>query len=201
LMTKKLRLPTVALAILLIIVVLSVPQFKNYVWQQISFQNDSGKVRLIMWRETWQMLKDRPLFGAGLAGYQETFAPYHKAKYIEIYLYPHNLFLNFWSELGLFGLIIFLMIAFQFFKLGFKDLIRNWNLPAGRQDLEIENYKEWKIDKTLLLASMATMITILIHGLVDVPYFKNDLSILFWLIIGATIIIKNSQTLDKSIFL
>jgi len=28
------------------------------------------------------------------------------------------------------------------------------------------------------------MFVILIHGLVDVPYFKNDLAILFWLIFG-----------------
>jgi hypothetical protein len=25
---------------------------------------------------------------------------------------------------------------------------------------------------------------LLIHGLVDVPYFKNDLSLLFWLIVA-----------------
>jgi O-antigen ligase len=191
LMIKKLRWPTVMATILLVILILSVPQFKNYVWQQISFQNDSGKVRLIMWQETWQMLKDRPILGAGLAGYQQTFVPYHKAKYIEIYLYPHNLFLNFWSELGLAGLFIFLFIVFQFFKLGFKDLIRNWKLEIG-------NYKERKIGKTLLLTSMATMITIIIHGLVDVPYFKNDLSILFWLLIAASIVLKNNKTLDKT---
>jgi O-antigen ligase len=191
LMIKKLRWPTVMATILLVILILSVPQFKNYVWQQISFQNDSGKVRLIMWQETWQMLKDRPILGAGLAGYQQTFVPYHKAKYIEIYLYPHNLFLNFWSELGLAGLFIFLFIVFQFFKLGFKDLIRNWKLEIG-------NYKERKIGKTLLLTSMATMITIIIHGLVDVPYFKNDLSILFWLFIAASIVLKNNKTLDKT---
>jgi len=28
------------------------------------------------------------------------------------------------------------------------------------------------------------MIVLLVHGLVDTPYFKNDLSVLFWLIIG-----------------
>jgi len=26
------------------------------------------------------------------------------------------------------------------------------------------------------------MVVVLIHGLVDVPYFKNDLAILFWIV-------------------
>jgi hypothetical protein len=31
---------------------------------------------------------------------------------------------------------------------------------------------------------MAAMVAIIIYGLVDVPYFKNDLSVLFWTILG-----------------
>jgi len=182
LMIKKLRWPTAVITAILILAVLSVPQFKNYVWQQISFQNDSGKVRIIIWKETLEMLKDRPILGAGLSGYQQTFAPYHIAKYIEIYLYPHNIFLNFWSETGLFGLIIFLFIVFQFFKIEFQKLFKN--------------FENLKMDKILHITLMASMITILVHGLVDVSYFKNDLSILFWLIIGVTLASPFHQTSD-----
>ena len=31
-------------------------------------------------------------------------------------------------------------------------------------------------------------LTLLIHGLVDFPYFKNDLSILFFILLGLTIL-------------
>lgn len=174
---KKLRWPTVAVAIIFVLVVGLVPQFKHYAVEQITFQNDSGKVRLIMWQETWQMLRDRLLSGAGLAGYQETFAPYHKAKYIEIYLYPHNLFLNFWSEVGLGGLIVFLLVTAKFFIFGFKNL-----------KSKIKNRKPLEFGNTLTAATMASMTTILIHGLVDVPYFKNDLAIFFWLLIGLSLV-------------
>ena len=36
---------------------------------------------------------------------------------------------------------------------------------------------------------MAGMVAILVYGLVDVPYFKNDLAVLFWTILtmGAVI--------------
>ena len=168
LMTKKLRWPTVVAAIIFVTVIALVPQFRHYAVEQITFQNDSGKVRLIMWKESWQMLRDRIFSGAGLAGYQETFAPYHKALHIEIYLYPHDLFLNFWSELGLGGLIVFLLMIIKFFKDNLKKL-------------PITNYQ-------LLITLSAVMITIFIHGLVDVPYFKNDLAIFFWLLIGVSLL-------------
>ncbi len=168
-MTKKLRWPTVILAIIFIATVVLVPQFKNYAWQQIAFQNDSGKVRISQWQETWEMLRDRPITGTGLAGYQEALAPYHKAKHIEIYLYPHNLFLNFWSEIGLGGLIIFLTVVAKFFKDNLKKIFTE------------------KSSLSIILS--ATMITLIIHGLVDVQYLKNDLSLFFWLLIGISVLV------------
>jgi O-antigen ligase len=173
-MTKKLRLPTLIFSVIFTIIIISVPQLKDYAWRQISFQEASGKVRIIMWEETIEMLKDRPILGAGLAGYQETFDPYHKARHIEIYLYPHNLFLNFWSELGLLGLILFLAIIAFFFYSFYRLPVTNYQLPA-------------------------VMLALLVHGLVDAPYFKNDLSILFWIIIGASILLnsKNLKLTDN----
>jgi O-antigen ligase len=168
LITKKLRWPTVVATTVFVTVIALVPQFRHYAVEQITFQNDSGKVRLIMWHETWQMLHDRLFSGAGLAGYQENFSLYHKAKYIEIYLYPHNLFLNFWSELGLGGLIVFLLMIIKFFKDATTKLLTTRS--------------------PLLVTLTAVMITLLVHGLVDVPYLKNDLSLLFWLIIGLSLL-------------
>ncbi len=126
---------------------------------------DSISVRLEMWRETWQMLKGKWLTGAGLAGYQSAVQPFHSKPYIEIYLYPHNIIFNFWSEIGMWGLIAFGWLVFIFYRTAYK--LAN-NSPAR------EYY--------LMLLSVMTVI--LVHGLVDVPYFKNDLSLFFWLVIG-----------------
>ncbi|MFC1622550.1 O-antigen ligase family protein [Patescibacteria group bacterium] len=132
---------------------------------------DSISTRLDMWNETWQMLKTKPIFGAGLVGYQTAVAPFHTKDYIEIYLYPHNIFLNFWTEVGLLGLLAFIGIIFWFFKTGFS---------------QIPNSK-------FQILTMASMTTLLVHGLVDVPYFKNDLAILFWLLIGMMIIWRGGR--------
>jgi len=146
--------------IISIFLIFFTPSLKNYFWQKATLSDFSGQIRKEMWQETLQMLKQKPILGAGLAGYQKAVIPYHKKSYIEIYLYPHNIFLNFWSELGLAGLIIFLWIIIKFFWKGFKN--KNFIIPY----------------------LMAAMFALIVHGLVDVPYFKNDLSMLFWLIIG-----------------
>jgi O-antigen ligase len=137
-----------------------------YLIKEITFKGDSGSVRLTIWKEALEMLKTRPILGAGLAGYQTAVAPFHKAKYIEIYLYPHNIFLNFWSETGLLGLLALLWLIGVFFWQGLRS-------PPTHYSLLTTHY-----------ALLAAMLVILIHGLVDVPYFKNDLAVMFWILFG-----------------
>ncbi len=161
---KKYRLKTILIILILIILFTTIPLFREYLINKFNGQDWSVKVRLTLWQESWQMLKDNWLFGAGLAGYQKKIVPYHQAKYIEIFLYPHNIFLNFWSELGLFGLLTFLLLLLKSFKEVKKKLIVKNNFFA--------------------LSCLLALLIIIFHGLVDVPYFKNDLSLLFWLIIG-----------------
>ncbi len=154
----------------------------------------SGMTRITMWSETWQMLKDRPIFGAGLSGYQTAILSYHKAQWMEVFLYPHNIIFNFWSEIGLLGLLSFAAIVVLFFwNLRIWNLLGNWKLSRFHRGLltlseEIGNYDGTKINRVVFLAIASSMIALLVHGLVDVPYFKNDLSVLFWLIVGLTIV-------------
>ncbi len=75
--------------------------------------------------------------------------------------------LNFWSEIGLLGLFAFAWLIFAFFRTTFPSL----KIREGRVGYE-----------SITIAATAAMITLLVHGLVDVPYFKNDLAILFWVI-------------------
>jgi len=175
-LSKKSRVITMIAVAILLIVTLSHPQIKTYILREATFQGVSGKIRLEMWQETVEMLCDHLIFGAGLSGYQKIFSPYHKARHIEVYLYPHNIFLNFYSELGLTGLIIFFWIVIKFFKAGLHT-IKTFHLTSYTSHLAI--------------ALMAAMICLLIHGFFDVPYFKNDLSVFFWLLIGLLVVSKN----------
>ncbi len=172
------------------------PGPREVVVEAFALKDFSGEVRKKQWRETWEMLTDNNLvLGSGLHNYQEAIAPYHvpgmffnrdrdpdfrrklllfdeeyKKQYwqpVEIYLYPHNIFLNFWTELGLAGLLLFIWIKAKFFLQGLRVL-----------------RKESGQEKYLVIGLITAMTVIIINGLVDVPYFKNDLAIKFWLLVA-----------------
>jgi putative inorganic carbon (HCO3(-)) transporter len=138
--------------------VVAIAPVRHKVWQEVTFQGWSGKVRLVIWQETWAMLKDRPLFGAGFGAYPTVIQPYHKATYLEIFQFPHNALLNIWSETGLLGLLVVLWMAFTWIRLG----------------------------KPPRMVSLAPLVAIAVQGLVDVPYFKNDLAVMFWMLVWLT---------------
>jgi len=138
------------------LIFLTQPSVRAPLVKEVTFQGWSGNVRLYIWRETWTMLQDRPLLGAGFGGYPTVFAAYHKATAIEIFQYPHNILFNFWSEMGILGVLAFLW------------LLVTWL---------------WRASRTSRVTVMAVLLALCIHGLVDVPYFKNDLAIIFWLLI------------------
>lgn len=166
---KKTRLPAVMLVAAVVTLFFLNPDIHQYLSVKLLLKDYSGFIRRLIWQESWQMLKDNWLFGAGLAGYQTKIASYHLPTF-EIFLYPHNIFLNFWSELGLIGLIAFFWLIIKFCWQNSRAVI-NKN----------KNY----IFNLFLLAIMAQF---LIHGLVDAPYLKNDLSMLFWLILAFYVI-------------
>jgi O-antigen ligase len=143
-----------------ILVILAVPQLRAPTIKTLSFDGWSGRVRVWMWQETWQMLKDRPIQGAGLGAYPQVFKPYHEKTFIEIFQYPHNIVLNLWSETGLLGLLAFAWIVLTWLKASLRS-----QLPAPSPQL----------------LPLLPLIAILVQGLVDVPYFKNDLAFAFWI--------------------
>ena len=136
--------------------------------EQILLQDWSGRVHVIGWKESLAMLRDHPLWGAGLDGFKTVVAPYHRAQGVEIFQYPHNLFLAAWSEIGLMGVAGFACIFIWIFVASACKSTPHPTLsPSGARGKYI----------------IAVFIAILVHGLVDVPYFKNDLAMMFWLFI------------------
>jgi O-antigen ligase len=89
-------------------------------------------IRGLQWQEAVNLLKDHWLFGAGLNNYQTLMIQYHQITWLEIFLYPHNIFLNFWVELGLLGLIVFILLLVYIIqalrKLFLKQHILAWPL-------------------------------------------------------------------------
>ncbi|MFW0862717.1 MAG: O-antigen ligase family protein [Candidatus Komeilibacteria bacterium] len=193
---KHTRLLAIVLAVILYFVILITPSLRSVAFEKITISDYSGQIRRAQWTETISMLKDNPFTGGGLANYQEAVKQYHssgitindKWQPVEVFLYPHNIILNFWTEVGILGLIstlwLFIILGVLIYRINIK---KKW-LPI---------YKKEYITH-LSLGVGASLIVIIIHGIVDVPYFKNDLSILFWLIVGITIVLYN-HTVNKKL--
>lgn len=126
--------------------------------------------RIDLWNGAIKLIEHRPLFGAGLYGFQQRVQPYlsnfhSSAQFID----PHNIVLNFWVETGLLGLIA----ASWLIGLGFFFSWRGWRSGADA----------WR---PLELGVFLALVAVVVHGMVDVPYFKNDLSLEFWTFLALT---------------
>ncbi|MCK5415861.1 O-antigen ligase family protein [Candidatus Parcubacteria bacterium] len=218
---KEVRCIVLLLAIMLGVGISAPQTIRQKVVQKVFLNDLSGEIRKQQWRETWRMMTDSPvrfIFGTGLSGYQKNVLPYHQEgiffnkdndpdfrrkiviyndKYraehwqpVEVYMYPHNIFLNFWTELGLVGVILFIWIIGKFYYIIYKNI--------QNSKFKIQNLQN-NSNRLFLLGLAGSMTVIIIHGLVDVPYFKNDLAIMFWLIIAILGIFKlNSKILLES---
>jgi len=131
--------------------------------------NNSLQERFRLWGATFRMLKDHPIFGSGLSGFKQTIDAYRSGVYREDLIYPHNIVLNFWTETGLLGLAAFAWLFVQVLRVAWIG----WRKGAA----------EWR---PLQLGILLALVGILVHGLVDVPYLKNDLSLEFWVLLALT---------------
>lgn len=135
-------------------------------WVQTG-ERSSTSSRLMIWRSAIKIGLDNPIMGIGPGNFQDKYLEYQKDSppYLEWAApQPHNLVLAFWLQTGLIGIVGFFWLIFIWIKKLFP--LRN---------LQKENY---------IYAGI--MIYILVHGLVDTTYFKNDLAVVFWLVIFAT---------------
>lgn len=147
-------------------------------WQlffQFTARTSSG-VRVEIYTIAARLLLEHPLQGIGLGMFPAVYQMegpriLGQNPYEWNMLHPHNVFLAFWLNLGLLGFASFLWILQQCFK-------KAWRFLKNVTGLAVMSL-EW-----FHALGLAMLVIILIHGLVDTPFFKNDLALLFWLVVG-----------------
>lgn len=148
--------------------VLLVPATRGVLQSVVTGGDVSADVRLVMWQGTAKLIAAHPLLGSGLGGFPALYDQYRLIKHVELLQYPHNIILNFWVELGLLGLIAMLYLLIAVFR---KSAVAWASAQPG-------------FTKTALLGVMITLVIMVVHGIVDVPYFKNDLAVQFWVVVA-----------------
>jgi putative inorganic carbon (HCO3(-)) transporter len=140
-------------------------------------QSNSATVRLQLWNLGARLIKKNPVLGVGLGQFEPAYqTELHNLFEQEsrgvrtagyalqpeyVFRDPHNWIISFWLNTGILGLISF--VALNLFPL-----------------------KQWRKARTVKdQALILTIIAMLLSGLVDTIYWKNDLSALWWMIIMA----------------
>ena len=80
--------------------------------------------------------------------------------------HPHNIVLDFWTRLGIAGVVALTWMMIAFYKKGNKEM------------REMGNARAWVIG---LIASMTAALA---HGLIDAAYFYVDLAFVWMLTLG-----------------
>lgn len=121
----------------------------------------SAVARLSLWNTAGSMIKDNPILGKGIHGFNYNWEKYNQDPNLEHYNFPHNIFLNFWVDLGLLGMLSMIgVIAYSLWQ-GIKHRKNQYRLA-------------WAL----------FIVAMLVHGLIDIPYLKNDLALVFWMILA-----------------
>lgn len=158
--SKKLLGYYFALALIAAGIIIAVPNLRYRLI--LPFYGEKSSVaRLSLWETGTKMIKDSPILGQGIHGFNYNWDTFNSDPNLEHYNFPHNFILNTWVDLGLLGLISWLTIVGFGLWYGFKN-----------------RAKPYAFGLLLFLTAL------LAHGLIDIPYFKNDLAMIFWLIVA-----------------
>jgi O-antigen ligase len=159
--TSRARVPLAVALVVVVIGLLQVPLIQRRLAGQFNLGDSATTIRgrLSIFSDTFSMLRNHPIFGDGLGGYHYLF----RGTIPEIY--PHDMWLTFWVEVGLLGMAAFAVIFFGL-------LYRGWRAYAHAGGF----YRAllWGVSGSLVLWGF--------HGLVDSPYWKNDMSLEFWIL-------------------
>lgn len=165
---RKVLVTFAAIGVIIAALVVSVPNLR---WRVLLpfYGEKSSVARISLWETGSKMIFDSPVLGKGISGFDTNWEEYNTDPNLDHYNFPHNIVLNFWVDLGLLGLAGFAVLMI-------------WSVGQGvarRRD-------------DLAMGLLLFITALVVHGLIDIPYLKNDLALVFWMVIAisTTIIVR-----------
>jgi len=122
------------------------------------------------WWVSLDLIKNHPIFGSGVNTFMNIFGANPKINHYGTtrFVYAHNFILQMWTEIGLFGLISFLVFLAQFFRRSFQYI-----------SIVSEPFKQ------IAYGFILAIIFFLTHALVDNNLQSLQLTTLFWVLVGS----------------
>ena len=159
----------------------------------------STSYRVNIWRGAVHMLRDYWISGIGIGeSAWGTVYPRYSLAAIESAPHSHNLFLQIWVEMGVAGLIVFLVFLvlllqshFQYYRsLSELHAELTGELARSVRSLEDTEPPERKADRAVTAARLCAaaplcgLIASLMQGLTDYTWYNYRVYLLFWLVAG-----------------
>ncbi|MCX6809700.1 MAG: O-antigen ligase family protein [Candidatus Berkelbacteria bacterium] len=144
----------------LILLILATAYVFKPKWSDMGRAGSSSNIRYYIWSTSVEIIKKNPILGVGLSNFQDYFSNLTKDRinYPEFIspqaLTAHNLYIQLYLAGSIFSLIAFVIFVASVLK-------KNKNAIV-----------------------LAALVAILVYGLVDTPIFKNDLAVLFWIVLA-----------------
>jgi len=164
--------------IAIVLVAMLIPGFRNNITGVFKATDVSTDVRLVMWQGAVRIIKDNPIAGTGLASFPVVYEDYKEASHTEYFPNPDHFILSIWIEMGLAGIVLFAWLIIKYIKISI-NLLRK--------------YKKYAV------SLLAAMIALLAYGFLDTPYFKNDLAIAFWALVGLVVVLNRLKQTEPSV--
>lgn len=132
--------------------------------------DSSNNFRINVWMAVIDMIKDRPVLGIGPGNdaFNKVYPLYQQPRYTALSAY--SVILEIAVEAGLTGLAIFGWLLVVTFGQGWRQLQRLRDYQA------VQAY--W------LIAALATIVGMIVHGLVDTVWYRPQVSTLWWMMLA-----------------
>ncbi len=140
----------------------------------------STNYRVYIWRGSANLASDYALTGIGVG--ERAFSriyPYYSFAGIETAPHAHNLFLQLFIEVGIFGFIVFLAMMICMLQSGFS-------LAKNGEDKEV---------RMIGCGALCGVLAALVQGMTDYIWYNYRVFFIFWIVIG---IVSAARRIDKA---
>jgi len=139
--------------------------------------------RLEIWKDSFTMIVERPIFGHGINTFMTIFQEYNTgggARHAPTY--AHNCFLQLAAETGIIGIMCFLGIIWKLFVTTLQRVSDN---PSNDNHIQIA-----------MLGLLSGILAFLVHSFFDTNFYSLQLSVHFWYMVG--VLFSMNNLFDKS---